>query len=93
MVEYIKNKENNEYPSLYDTFELGDRVKRTYKDENGKSRTYKGIILSINNRGIEVYWDTINDKYRPRGMDLAFSHCKLEEIFKGNSFFTPIEKG
>ena len=37
MMQYTKIKEKiKKYPSLYDAFKLGDRVKRRYKDENGK---------------------------------------------------------
>ena len=60
--------------------------------ENGEKKTYKGIILSIDKNGIEIYWDTKNGKYRPSDMDIAFSHCKLEEIFNGNKYYSPIEK-
>ncbi len=85
-------KENKDYPSLYDAFELGDRVKRTLKDKNGKNTTYKGIILSIEEKGIEIYWDTQDGKYRPTTMNIAFSHCELDEIFNGNKRYGPIEK-
>jgi len=92
MVDYINKEIKEEYPSLYDTFELGDRVQRIFKDKNGRNKTYKGIILSIDNNGIEVYWDTKNGRYRPNDMDIAFSHYELEEIFKGNKYYSPIEK-
>ncbi len=92
MVEYINKEIEEKYPSLYDTFELGDRVQRIFKDKSGRNKTYKGIILSIDNNGIEVYWDTKNGRYRPNDMDIAFSHCELEEIFKGNRYYSPIEK-
>jgi len=85
-------KGNKDYPSLYDAFELGDRVKRTYTDKNGKNKIYKGIVLAIEENGIEIYWDTRDGKYRPNNMDIAFSLCKLEEIFKGNNEYSPIEK-
>ena len=84
--------EKKNYPSLYDAFELGDRVRRTYKDKNGRNTTYKGIVLAIEEKGIEIYWDTQDGKYRPNNMDIAFSHCELEEIFKGNNKYGPIEK-
>ena len=38
-----KYGEKERYPCLYDAFELGDRVKRIYRDGNGK-KEYKGII-------------------------------------------------
>ncbi len=87
-----KYREKKEYASLYDAFELGDRVKRTFKDKKGKNTTYKGIVLSIEDKSIEIYWDTLNGKYRPNNMDIAFSHCELDEIFKGNNKYSPIEK-
>ena len=50
------------YPSLYDAFDLGDRVKRIYKDKDGKEREYRGIVLAIDDNSIEVYWDTKDGK-------------------------------
>jgi hypothetical protein len=88
-----KGKESGEkYPSLYDAFELGDRVKRIYKDKNGKNTEYKGIILAIEDNEIEIYWDTQDGKYRPDNMNLAFTTCKLCEIFEGSNDYSPIKK-
>jgi ribosomal protein L19 len=50
MIESIEKKEPKDYPSLYDAFQLGDRVKRFYKDKNGNNNEYKGIVLAIDNR-------------------------------------------
>jgi len=86
-----KKKVNN-YPSLYEIFELGDRVKRIYKDKNGKNKEYKGIVLAIDNNSIEIYWDTIDGKYRPEDMDIAFSNCQIKEIFSGTEKYSSIEK-
>ncbi len=80
------------YPSLYDAFELGDRVKRVYIDKNGESKEYKGIILAIYDNGMEVYWDTENGKYRPKNMDIAFTNCSVDEIFKGDENHSPIKR-
>ena len=92
-MQYAKNKEKiKSYPSLYDAFKLGDRVKRRYKDENGKSKEYKGIILAIYNENIEVYWDTLNGKYRPDNMDVTFTNCSVNDIFQGNKHYSPIKK-
>jgi len=92
-MQYAKNKEKiKRYPSLYDAFKLGDRVKRRYKDENGKSKEYKGIILAIYNENIEVYWDTLNGKYRPDNMDVTFTNCSVNDIFQGNKHYSPIKK-
>ena len=87
-----KNCKIINYPSLYDAFDLGDRVKRIYKDKNGKNKEYKGIVLAIDNNGIEIYWDTRDGKYNPDDRDIAFTNCSINEIFKGNEKYTPIEK-
>ena len=88
-----RNKnENKNYPSLYDIFELGDRVKRVYKNKNGKSKEYKGIVLAIDNKSIEIYWDSIDGKYRPREMEIAFSNCQIDEIFSGTEKYSSIKK-
>ena len=80
------------YPSLLDAFELGDRVKRTYKDKNGNNKEYKGIILAIDENSVEIYWDTRDGKYRPNDMKVAFTNCQINEIFKGSEVYTPIKK-
>jgi len=85
-------KKIEDYPSLYDAFELGDRVKRIYKDKNGKYLEYKGIVLAIENNSIEVYWDTKDGRYRPTDMDLAFTNCPIDEIFIGTDKYSPISK-
>lgn len=87
----MKRGEEKNYPSLYDVFELGDRVKRIYRDADG-IKEYKGIVLAIKNDCIEVYWDTMNGKYRPPSMNIAFTTCSVEEIFKGNEKYSPILK-
>jgi len=85
-------KKNNNYPSLYDIFELGDRVKRVYKDKNGNSKEYKGIVLAIDKKSIEIYWDSIDGKYRPKEMEIGFSNCQIDEIFYGTDKYSSIEK-
>jgi len=85
------SKNKSKYPSLLDAFELGDRVRRSFKDRSGY-REYKGVVLAIDEKGIEIYWDTMNGKYRPNSMDIAFTNCTKNEIFNGNEKFSPIEK-
>jgi len=92
MSKYSKKIDDCCYPSLYDAFDLGDRVKRKYKNNKGKKVEYKGIVLAIEDSAIEIYWDTRNGKYRPNDMDIAFTNCSINEIFKGNEEYTPIEK-
>jgi hypothetical protein len=86
----IDNYDN--YPSLYDAFNLGDRVKRVYKDRYGNKMVYKGIILAIDHNCIEIYWDTKDGKYRPKDMDIAFTNCPKNEIFNGTQDYSPVEK-
>ena len=87
-----RKRKNKNYPSLYDAFDLGDRVKRIYTDENGHNNEYKGIVLAIDSDGVEIYWDTKDGKYRPNDMDVAFTNCPLHEIFKGNDHYSPLKK-
>jgi hypothetical protein len=89
--ERIKKKKKK-YPSLYDIFDLGDRVKRVYKDKNGNDKEYKGIVLAIDKKSVEIYWDTIDGKYRPKDLDIAFSNCQVEEIFSGKDNYSSIKK-
>ena len=77
---------------MYDVFELGDRVKRSYKDINGELTEFKGIVLAIDTNSIEIYWDTQNGKYRPNDMNLGFTNCPINEIFIGTKEYSPIEK-
>ena len=92
MSESLENENYESYPSLYDAFDLGDRVKRTFKDKNGKRMVYKGIVLAIADDCIEIYWDTRDGKYRPEDMDIAFTNCPKNEIFKGTQDYSPVEK-
>ena len=85
-------KKGKAYPSLYDAFELGDRVKRVFKDKSGEYKEYKGIVLAIDEKSIEIYWDTKDGKYRPNDMDIAFTNCPVGEIFNGTDNYSPIEK-
>jgi hypothetical protein len=88
-----ENKEEyDSYPSLYDAFNLGDRVKRIYTDKSGKKMVYKGIVLAIDKDCLEIYWDTRDGKYRPNGMDIAFTNCQKYEIFNGTDYYSPVEK-
>jgi len=89
---YKKRKYSQKFPSLYDVFELGDRVKRIYKDENGDIVEFKGIVLAIDSNSMEIYWDTQDGKYRPVGMNVDFTNCPVEEVFTGTKQYTPIEK-
>ena len=81
---YKRRKKIQEYPSFYDAFELGDRVKRIYKDINGSHLELKGIVLAIDANSIEIYWDTKDGKYKPTDWNIGFTNCPIDEIFSGN---------
>jgi len=87
-----KNGKIEDYPSLYDAFNLGDRVKRVFTDKKGNHQEYKGIVLAIESNSIEVYWDTRDGKFRPKNMDVTFTNCRINEIFNGNIKYSPIKK-
>jgi len=89
MRRYSKNKS---YPSLYDAFDLGDRVKRVLYDDKGYTREYRGIVLAIDDSMVEIYWDTVDGRYRPKDMDVGFTSCSAEEVFRGNDRYSPIKK-
>ena len=92
MIKFRMKGKSKNHPSLYDAFQLGDRVKRVYKDKNGKNREYRGIVLAIDEKGIEIYWDTKDGKYRPQDMNIAFTNCPINEIFSGTDEYSPIKK-
>ena len=92
MFENGEKNNGKKFHSLFDTFDLGDRVKRMYKDDYGNIKEYKGVVLAINKDGMKVYWDTEDGKYKPGKIDIAFTHCEIEDIFKGNKVYSPIRK-
>ena len=87
-----KGLDTKKLPSLYDVFRLGDRVKRKCKYHDGKQGEYTGIVLAISKDSIEVYWDTRDGKYRLKDMDIAFTLCSADDIFKGDECYSPISK-
>jgi len=92
MIKFREKGKSKNYPSLYDAFELGDRVKRMYKDRYGNNNEYRGIVLAIDSTSIEIYWDTKDGKYRPQDMNIAFTNCQINEIFGGTQKYSPIKK-
>jgi len=87
----IKTK-SGMYPSLYDAFNLGDRVSRVHRTQAGESQIYRGMVMAIDKKSIEVYWDTMDGKYRPNNMKVAFTTCQIDEIFGGDGNYSPIRK-
>ena len=93
MGKHRKKFKNESFQSLFDSFILGDRVSRKhYNQINGKIDVYKGIIMAIDQDGIEIFWDMLNGKYRPNDMNIDFTYCSKREIFNGLEQFSPIKK-
>jgi len=92
MGEYGEKDNVRRHPSLYDAFELGDRVERIFQDDSGQKKVYKGIVLAIDKKGMEIYWDTKDGKYKPGEIGIDFTRCHLKEIFDGNQLYSPIRK-
>jgi hypothetical protein len=88
----FKKNQNKEYPSLYEVFKLGDRVKRTYLDNNGNLNEYSGIIMAIYNDSINIYWDTINGRYKPKEFVNISNNLTLSDIFNGSKNYSSIKK-
>ena len=88
----VQHKGDEEFPSLYDPFRLGERVFRKVMDTAGKHVTYEGIVLAIDEESIEVFWDKLDGKFRPEEMDVDFTTCSKEEIFRGSMLYSPIIK-
>ena len=84
-------KDKDGYPSLYDVFKLGERVARVYIDENGRSIKQRGIILGINNDGLQILWDMKDGSYSSVD-DNSFTSCSVDEVFKGRGFYSSIKK-
>ena len=87
-----KKVEKNKYPSLFELYQLGDRVKRTHINEEGNDEVYSGIILAIKNDSLEIFWDTINGKYKPEEINNMFDNCKTYDIYDGTEKYSPIKK-
>jgi hypothetical protein len=85
-------RETRNYPSLYDIFQPGDIVSRSSIYDNKKQEIYKGIIMRINRKHLEIFWDMIDEKYQPENIDVNFTICSLVEIFEGSDKYTPIKR-
>jgi hypothetical protein len=91
-INYKNRLENKKHPSLFEVFKLGDRVKITYFKNNGNLEDYSGLIMSIYNDSIDIFWDKLNGKYQPQKIENMFTNCKLKDIFYGNKNYSPIKK-
>ena len=96
MIWIIKNNkkkvQKKEYPSLFEVFHLGDRVKRTIVDKDGNTDEFSGIIMAIYNDSIDIFWDTVNNKYSPQEIDNLFNNITINDIFNGSDRFSPVKK-
>ena len=80
------------YPSLYDLFEPGERVRRKIKGDQGQTIEYEGIIMAMGRDLMEVYWDTLNGEYSPELIEDDFTLCSVDEVINGNHECSPIKK-
>jgi hypothetical protein len=87
-----KGKGNKKFPAPNTVFKPGDRVKRIYYYKNGKTDEYKGIVMGLDNKSMEIYWDIVDGKYQPNNIELNFTNCSVKEIFQGNKKYSPIKK-
>jgi hypothetical protein len=83
-------KKIDEEASLYDFFTIGDTVKRVYKDHMGKIEEHQGIVLAMDESGMEVFWHTKDGKYTP--WENSFTRCSLHEVFHGDYSYSPVKK-
>ncbi|RLF59642.1 MAG: hypothetical protein DRN27_01980 [Thermoplasmata archaeon] len=77
--------------SLYKHFKPGDRVKRSFQGDAGKSKRYEGIIMSMDHDKLEIYWDKIDGMYCPDLIEKDFTMCSFDEVMNGNYEFTPLK--
>ena len=48
--------------------------------------------MAIDSNGMEIFWDMMNGKYRPKEMGIDFSSSSMEEIFNGKNHYSSIKK-
>jgi hypothetical protein len=92
MEKKIDIQHQGKYPSLYDLFQPGERVKRNIKGDEGRIDEYEGIIMAMDHNQMEVYWDTMNGDYSPDLIDEDFTLCSVDEVLNGNQECSPIKK-
>ena len=86
------NDEKNNNLTLFDLFNLGDRVNVKFINNIGEKEKYSGIVMSINKESIEVFWDKINGRYKPEKNNFTFNTFDIDDILNGNKNFSPIKK-
>lgn len=86
------NEKQDEYSSLYDVFQPGDRVYRKMIVDKHKIKEYEGIIMAMDAENMEIYWDTIDGEYNPNIIDDDFTLCSIDEALNGNEEFSPIKR-
>ena len=86
------NDEKNNNLTLFDLFNLGDRVNVKFINNTGEKKKYSGIVMSINKESIEVFWDKINGRYKPEKNNFTFNTFEIDDIINGNENFSPIKK-
>ena len=89
----IKRKhEKNNNTTLFEIFNLGDRLNCIYVNKDGKKDKYSGIVMAISKDNIEVFWDKINGIYKPEKIHFTFNTLEIDEIINGNQEFSKIKK-
>jgi hypothetical protein len=93
MVKEIKIERGKirKYPSLFDHFKPGERVVRSVRNNDGDIKVYEGIIMALDDDKMEVYWDTLDGRYRPEVIGNDFTLCSADEVLDGNTDFSPIK--
>ena len=88
----ISAQNEGKYPSLYDLFQPGERVKRKIKGDEGRIDEYEGIIMAMGEDQMEIYWDTMNGDYNPELIEEDFTLCSADEVVNGSQECSPIKK-
>jgi hypothetical protein len=89
----MKDKEKFEKnPSLSTYFKPGERVCRSLRNDDGELEVYEGIIMALDDHRMEIYWDTLDGKYRPELIKNDFTMCSINEVLWGNEQYSPIKK-
>ncbi|MFH1014067.1 MAG: hypothetical protein V1769_06135 [Thermoplasmatota archaeon] len=89
----MKEKERYEkYPSLFTYFKPGERVSRNLRNDEGELEVYEGIIMALDDDRMEIYWDTLDGKYRPEVIEKDFTMCHVDEVLHGTENYSPIKR-
>ena len=77
--------------SLFEYFKPGDRVKRKTFGKNAVDE-FEGLIMSMDNDHLEIYWDTVNGTYCPGSIEEEFTNCSINEALYGTDDHSPLKQ-